>query len=625
MKEDVVEQVHDWFKASSDHLKDWWKEAKECYEFYAGDQLSKDDEAALKERLRSAIKFNRMRPMISAVKGQQIANRQQIQYLPRTLGDAQKSDILTGGAKWVDDECDAEDEVTDTFEDLIICGMGWSEGRMSYDEDIDGKIISAERFHPFEARCDPSCIRRNLKGGKYRMRCRWMDKDDAEAKWPALKDKEPSAPGLSIIDEELDPHDATRAALYENDSKDWYNATRNQVFIIQCQWWELVPIYRCQDPNSGQLLELSQKKYDQLKKYITFYKAGEKQVEGGIKYARQMKKHYYQIFVCGDEELEKDDCPWPEGFTLNCVTGYLDSAKGQFFGLGRGMIDPQRWSNKIFMDIEDIITSNRAGGAFVEHGALVDPRKAEEIWNDPNPLIIVNDGMLAKGAIVERSPIPYPDGLDRLLTWAVQSLPAVTGINQEMMGYAERDQANVLELQRKKAALTVLADLFDSMRRFSKERGRMVFYFMKTYMNDGRLVRITTDEGEQQYVPFKLDDEMIKFDIIIDEAPSSPNQKQETFAVLAQLIPYFAKIGLMPPVETLDYLPLPTSLVTAWKKQMKPDTPKPPDPQQVAELEKLQSETEANKAKAQKMQAETQGQSLVNQAVASGQAPVETI
>ena len=40
-----------------------------------------------------------------------------------------------------------------------------------------------------------------------------------------------------------------------------------------------------------------------------------------------------------------------------------------------------------------------------------------------------------------------------MMTWAIQSLPAVTGINQEMMGYAERDQANVLEIQRKKAAL----------------------------------------------------------------------------------------------------------------------------------------------------------------------------
>src|SRR6185369_7592444 len=189
--------------------------------------------------------------------------------------------------------------------------------------------------------------------------------------------------------------------------------------------------------------------------------------------------------------------------------------------LVRGMIDPQRWSNKLFMDIEDIMTSNRAGGAFVEHGALVDPRKAEEIWNDANPLIIVNDGALAKGAIVERSPIPYPDGLDRLLTWAVQSLPAVTGINQEMMGYAERDQANVLEMQRKKAALTILAELFDAMRRFNKDRGVLVFYLMKTYMNDGRLIRVNVD-GKQQYVPFQMDDETLKFDLIIDESPSSP-------------------------------------------------------------------------------------------------------
>src|SRR6185369_1740374 len=156
MKEDIVEQVHDWWKASSDHLKDWFVEARECYMFTAVDQLSKEDEAYLKEKMRSNIQFNRIRPMVSAVKGQQINNRQELQFLPRTLGDAKKSELVTGGAKWVDDEGDAEDEITDVFEDLVICGMGWSEARVSYDEDLDGKIISAERFHPFEARWDAS-------------------------------------------------------------------------------------------------------------------------------------------------------------------------------------------------------------------------------------------------------------------------------------------------------------------------------------------------------------------------------------------------------------------------------------------------------------------------------------
>src|SRR5512139_2342191 len=274
--EALVDWVHKCYKENLDHLKDWVKEARNCYDFYAGHQLTAEQEAELKDHLRANIQFNRIRPMVSAVKGQQISNRQQIQYLPRTLGDAKKNEILTGAAKWCDDECDAEDEITDCFEDLIICGMAWSEMRVSYDEDIDGKIHSAERFSPFEAGWDPSAPRRNLKGGKWRYRARWIDKSEAETRWPQLKDQEPSAPKMSITDETPEAHNAAEAALYQNDSRNWYNQHRDEVFVIQHQWWEHVAIYRVADPQSGKLIELSQKKYDAMKDFVGLYQSTDK-------------------------------------------------------------------------------------------------------------------------------------------------------------------------------------------------------------------------------------------------------------------------------------------------------------------------------------------------------------
>ena len=623
--EDILKDIRSWFSSAKDHAKDWRTETKESYDFAAGRQWTDEEKAELEDALRPAITFNRIQPMLAAVKGQQINNRQEVRYIPREMGDVQVSELLTGAAQWVDDECDAEDELTDIFEDLLITGMGWSETRISYDEDIDGKIHSVERIPPLEMYWDHSSKKRNLGDAKFVMRGRWTKRGDAEVKWPKLKGMEPGI-DEHVTDEEDslgEPHDATTAHLYENDARQWYNKRKDEVFIVQTQWWEHEPMYRVGDPDSGQLLELTEKKFNAIKERLD---------EAGVKYVRQMKKKYFQCFTTGPKVLEKGDCPCPTEFTLRCVTGKRDAMRNYWFGLLRGMIDPQRWANKFFSDIQDMIVSNRQGGAFVEQGALIDPRQAEETWNDPNPLILVQDGSLARGGIQERNPIPYPQGLDRMLEWAIQALPAVTGVNLEMMGFADRDQPNILETQRKRSALNVLADMFDGMRRFQKERGRVLLYFIQEYINDGRLIRITGQDGKEQFVPLALDSEQTKYDIIVDEASSSPNQKEETFAVLMQLAPLLAQAGIAPPLDTLEYLPLPSSLIAAWKEQINPKEQQPPSPEEQlmmadkqADLQEKQTKAQLNQVKAKKEAAEAEAQELENQAVKLGIVSIEDI
>lgn len=594
--DELLKQAKDWLQAAKDASKDWRDDARECYAFRDGQQYSTEELADLEEQLRPAIAFNRIQPMVAAVVGQQINNRMEVRYLPREQGDVEPSEILTGAAAWADDECDAEDELTEVFTDLVTGGMGWSETYISYDEDIDGKIHTAERFDPMEAFWDHTAKRQNLKDAKWLGRGRWIRRSLAETQWPDAKDIDwndfAGLAGEEGGNESI--HDASRAHTYENDARQWYDRHKDEVFVFQLQWWEHKPIYRVGSPQ-GRLQEITEAQFKRVKDQIE---------EMGVPYVRQLRKHYYQAFILGPKVVERGDSPDPENFTLRCVTGKRDRNSNCWYGLVRGMIDPQRWANKFYADIQDIMVSNRQGGAFVETGALIDQREAEEHWNDPNPLILVSPGALQNGQILERQPIPYPQGMDRMLEWAVQSMPAVTGINLEMMGFANRDQPNVLEVQRKRSALTVLADLFDGMRRFNKERGRVVLNMIQAYIADGRLIRITGKNGLEQYVPLALDETDMRYDIIVDEAATSPNQRSETFAVLTQLIPFLAKMGVMPPPEVIEYLPLPSSLTAAWKKAMQPKEQPSPEEQMAmaekkAEIEKTQSETVENYSQAE--------------------------
>ncbi|MFZ9064651.1 MAG: hypothetical protein ACO22U_13525 [bacterium] len=624
--DDLVEKLNTWYKHSKDMSKDWRTEARNNYDFYSGKQWTQEEQSDMEEELRNAVTFNRIGPLVDAVVGHQINNRAEIRFLPRQVGDVQISEVLTGAGKWVEDEADTQDEEEEIFQDLLITGMGWSECRMSYDEDPDGQLIPGERFSPLEAFWDPNAKRRNLADAKWRARGRWMDRSHAEAKWPLLKKRDFSNDQYTWhdMDDEAqeEPHNAARAHFYENDSRQWYNRHKDEVFIVHFQWWEYKPLYRVGDP-SGRILEFDEKRFSKIKEYVE---------SNQIPFIKQDKKCFYYAFVAGPYILEKEENPYKDGFTLQAVTGKRDEQKNCFFGIVRPLIDPQKWSNKFLSDLQDMIVSNRQGGAFVEISALINPRQAEDDWNKPNPLIQVNDGALSRGAIQERTPPQLPPALDRMIEWCVSAIPAVSGINQEFMGYTDREQPNVLEIQRKKSAVNVLATMFSSLRKYRVDRARVMLHMIREYMNDGRLIRVLGGDGTEQFIPLALDPQNKEYDIVIDEATSSPNQKEETFSVMMAMAPYLTQAGISPPLELLDYLPIPASFAAKWKEQL---TPKPnPEAEEqkqlmkqaaVTDIREKQTESQFNEARARKEMAEAIAQELENEAVRLGIVSIEDI
>lgn len=574
---DLTDLAKERLTKSRNHSHDWRKEAVDCFNFRAGDQWSQDDRAMMEEELRPPITFNRIGPVIDVVSGHEVANRQEIRYFPRSNEDSQVNELLTATVAWVDDECEAEDEISDSFSDMLTCGMGWTETRMSYDEDPDGKIHSAERVPPLEMYWDAAAKKRNLSDARYKMRMKWMPKEEVEQRWPKSKDIDPSEGVIDDTDQFGEAHDSS-PPFYEDESiSEWWRPHEKMYRVMQYQYWERETIYRIGDPDSGQLVELSEKKYNRIKDRIP-----------NLKVIRQLKKVYYQSFIIGVTELETKPLSC-NNFTLRAMCGKRDTIKNVWYGIVRGMLDPQRWSNKFMSNIQDIVSSNRQGGAFVEEGALVDPRRAEEDWNRADALIQVRDGALSQNKILERNPAAYPQGLDRLLQFSITSIPDVTGVNLELMGLADRTQANVLEMTRKRAGMTILSSLFDALRRYNKERGKVVLHYIQNYISDGRLIRILGKDGDPQYIPLMRQPDTAKYDVIVDEAPNSVNKKDETFGMLTQIIPFLSKMGVPIPPEVLDYVPLPTSLAEKWKEQLQPS-------KEQQEQEKIQKRQETAKA-----------------------------
>jgi hypothetical protein len=173
----------------------------------------------------------------------------------------------------------------------------------------------------------------------------------------------------------------------------------------------------------------------------------------------------------------------------------------------------------------------------------------------------------------------------------------VTGVNVEILGQQQSaNRAASLDLQRKQSAMIILQPLFDSLRRYRKEQGRLLLYLIENYLSDGRLIKIVGGD-EAQYVPLVRQPGLTTYDVIVDESPSSPNQKEATWSMLQQILPVVGK--MLPPatwLALLKYSPLPTSAQKDISDSIQQSQQnQPPDP----EAAKAAAELQAMNAKSQ--------------------------
>lgn len=558
----LVKWIHARMKESKSETSQWRTNVVEDYSFYSGEQWSEEDAELLREQRRPAVVFNRCARTINAVSGLEVQNRQEVRYVARETSDNTLSDYYSAVVKWARDQCDAEDEDSDAFSDLLVCGMGWTQTKLEYDTDPDG-MIEVSRFDPGEAFWDCSSRKRNLVDRKWCARVkRYYSADDVKQVFPNFTGNV-STNATQYVDTATRPVDGSPPFYTgKNDGAE----QKKSIEVICFNWYDDVPVYRVAQSN-GQIVELPEDKFTRIQPVI----------EGmGLQAVRQTRRKFRLAYVCGNELLSFEDSPVQTGFVYNCMTGLRDRNLNIWFGLIRLMVDPQRWANKFLSQTMHIMNSNSKGGVLAEKNAFMDQRKAETDWAKPEGIVWLKDGALTGGKIKERQMAQFPAGFAQLMTYSVEAINDTPGVNSELLGLADRNQPAILETTRKQAGIVMLGLFFDALRRYRKEQGRVLAEYVREYISDGRKIRIIGPQGKPEVISLMKDAFAFTYDIIVDDAPNSPSMKDKTFAALQALMPEMAKLGIKPPPEFLDYMPLPASLIEKWKKAMEPN------PQQMA-------------------------------------------
>lgn len=553
---DIVAQVKKCRKESEKHLADWIKEAKDCFDLVAGEQWTTEDKAKLEEMGRPVVSFNRIGPVVDSICGTEVSNRQQVQYIPRQAGDSGVNEVLTGAAQWVRDNCDAEDEESDSFFDCVVCGLGWTETRLDYEDDEEGQIL-IDRRDPLLMRYDPEAKKRNLADTKWVSYDAWLTKEEIEDRWGEV---ELATPGTQELSDAVSTakHDASSAWLYRENAAG-FDAKTGKYLVVHYQWYTLETYHKALNPLTQQIEEVTEEQLEALK---------EKGFQ--VPSVSLKRKVFKQAFVCGPYVLEKSLIPVQKGgFTFKAITGKRDRNANTWYGLVRPMKDPQRWANKFFSQILHIINSNAKGGLMVENGAVDNIRELEEDWADASSIVKVNEGAISGGKIMPKPMPAYPLAPEKMMEFSISSIRDTTGVNLELMGLADRQQAGYLEAQRKQSGMIILATFFDSLRRYRKMQGRLLAEFIQEFISDGRLVRIVGGDGTEKYIPLLRQPGTMEYDVVVDDSPTSHNNKEKVFGLLMNILPALQKMGLPPPPpEMVDYLPVPASFAEKWKATM---------------------------------------------------------
>ena len=596
--QDVLSSMRLRFKAAEEMSGEWRQEASELFDLDAGRQWDEADKAQRDALGLPSLSFNLISKYIDAVSGLQIANRLETRFIGREIGDVKVNEILTAAADWSRDRCQAYIHESWAWRDMLVCGLGVIETYIDTDDDPEG-MLRIERRDPLEIYIDPSARMPNKIDARYMIRVRRMPFEELEERWPGKADnitRGDSGMGIEPFDD--------AGGLYLNAMGDGYHRNglagsdreRRLVTVADYQWYERSPKVRIFS-DMGQR-DMTAAQWNKMQPMLD---------DSGVSYKihKFNGKTYFRKIVTNNVVLEGGESPYQGGFTYGIMAGKVDRNRSQNFGLGRPLAEPQKFVNKILSESVHILSTQAKGGLLAEEDAFVDPKRAEAQWAQADSIVWMEQGAIAGGKIMPKPISPVPAGFTDFLKFAMQALPETSGLNLEIMGMTNKVQAGVVEAQRKQSAMTMLQWAFDAMKNYCEYNGKQIAAYTRDYLSDGRLIRITGDQGDEQFIQLLKDDTFMDFDVIVDESPTSANMKERTFGIMMEMLPIMQQTGMGIPPEFWENSPLPSQLGKALADAARGN---PEEKQKQAQMQEAmaQAELQLQQASAAEKQASAQ-------------------
>jgi hypothetical protein len=588
-KAEISKQFEQHLALSKKALSRQWDNTRTAQQFYTGDSMSYLDHLQFVnprgEKKRALIQFNKVMPFVDAVAGFMTQNRRVAKYVAR-IPFAPKQEAYSvrcnATSSYIRAHANSDQLETEQDLDMLINGYGAVETDISYilgNATVlpNGEILM-NRLDPLTTFWDAVAKRKNLSDRRF---CGyWQDYDikDALALFPDSDSAEFGNAVPNDSDEEYyyDPFGGRYDKVSYGNSLEWANKQEDLVRVYNYQWFEYEKYYQADNPaytmQSGEakILAMQQMQmisdemergfedmftFDPTARVLTFDRETKnKLVEIFGKYIQPVewvRKRYYTAIISGKTVFKAFSSICQQDFSIQFKTGTYDPNRKIWMGMVNSMMNPMLYYNKALTELMFTIASNSKGGVLVEKGAVEDIQEFEQKYASTTAVIETEEGAISGGKIMPKGQNVPTTGLDNILVLTDQAIADSAGVDKSFLGSNENKQeTGILFRRRIRQVVSTLAKYFDSITLYQKNNARLMLDYIRVWSenNQGALIELTDENGQYSTQEIRQEPFMCEYGITIQEAPQTPEDKEETAEMISTIAD---KVALIKPQAAL--------------------------------------------------------------------------
>lgn len=516
------------------HL-DFMNKADKCDNFFAGKQWSEQDLARLKSQRRPALTINKVLSTLSTIMGEQIYNRTEVLFRPRSGAPTEVAEALT--KVWM--QISANNQLpwvrSDVFCDGIIRSRGFYDVRLNFTDSMTGEI-EITQMNSKNVVIDPDAEEYDPD--------RWADV--MTTKWLTYQD---IVTLYNEDDADYLRHHTTGSYTFDFDSTErmrdrfagpylqgmYYGHTdehglERNIRVLERQYRRLDKQEHFVDVTTGDMRPVPQS-WERDRIAATLEKMG-----GQVAVIDKLTKRIRWCVTAGNVVLHDDWSPYKH-FTVVPYFPYF--RYGKTIGLVENLLGPQEILNKVSSQELHVVNTTANSGWRVKRNSLVNMSIEElEQRGAETGLVVEWDGDAPPEKI---PPNQVPTGLDRLTYKAEEHIKGISGVSDSMQGFDREDVAAKAIAYKQQRGAVNLVKAMDNLERTDWILARNVLDIVQEYYTEHRIINITHDNAtfEQETIEVNAYDEALdtitndltigEYDIVITSTPHRASLEDSQF------------------------------------------------------------------------------------------------
>ena len=509
---------------------DFILKANKCEAFFRGDQWTPGDLARLKQQKRPALTINKIISTIGNVMGEQIYNRSEISFRPKSGAPTETAEALTKVFKQISDNNQLDWVRSDMFADGIITSRGFIDIRLDFDDAMQGEV-RISNLNPKNVIIDNDADQHDPDTWNEVIITKWLTADDI-----ALYYNKEDAEYLRNKDDTYFPYGYDAIDSY----RDRFGEQRNYGITTPLgngsySDFDMSPVMR-----NIRVIERQHRVMDRQDHFLDLKTGDMRPVPEGWgrdKIAAVREQYGYVVVpklvkrirwtvVAGNVVLHDAWSPYKH---FSVVPYFPYFRRGTTVGLVENLTGPQELLNKVSSQELHVINTTANSGWKIKTGALTNMSIEElEQRGAETGLVIEVQGDPDKD-VQKITPNTVPTGLDRISYKAEEHIKTISGVSDSQQGMDREDVAAKAIQAKRQAASTNLAKPLDSLVRTDFMIARNVLDLVQTFYTEERLLVITGGEG--------MPDESVEINKVTPEGIIANDLTVGEFAVTISSVP----------------------------------------------------------------------------------------